>query len=91
MKLYSTNNKTAFVDLKEAVLKGLPDDNGLFMPEHIPSLPQDFIKNIKDYSFPELAYIMAKTFLQGAIPEKDLKLIIDTAINFTPVSSCQSS
>lgn len=82
MKLYSTNNKTAFVDLKEAVLKGLPDDNGLFMPEHIPSLPQDFIKNIKDYSFPELAYMMAKTLLQGAIPEKDLKLIIDNAINF---------
>lgn len=42
MKLYSTKNKNAFVDLKEAVFKGLPDDNGLFMPEHIEALPASF-------------------------------------------------
>ena len=38
MKLYSTKNPTAFVSLKEAVFKGLPDDNGLFMPDFIKKL-----------------------------------------------------
>jgi len=39
MKLYSTNNTEVFFSLKEAVLKGLPDDNGLFIPQTITPLP----------------------------------------------------
>ena len=51
MKLYSTKNHSEFVSLSEAVLKGLPDDNGLFMPESIPALSKKFIQNIENYSF----------------------------------------
>lgn len=88
MKLYSTNNTTAFVDLKKAVLKGLPDDNGLFMPHEIPSLPSEFIENLADYSFKEIAFEVSKTLLQGAIPENDLDEIIDKSITFpAPVIS----
>jgi len=88
MKLYSTKNHTAFVTLKEAVLKGLPDDNGLFMPNEIPKLSKEFIDNLDKYSFQEIAFTVAKTLLQDAIPEKDLKEIINNAINFSaPVVS----
>jgi threonine synthase len=82
MKLYSTKNKASLVSLSKAVLKGLPDDNGLFMPEYIPTLPPEFIENIKDYSFQEIAYIVCSTMFQGAIPEEDLKEIVYEAINF---------
>jgi threonine synthase len=82
MKLYSTKNKNAFVDLKEAVFKGLPDDNGLFMPEHIEPLPASFFENIKDYSLQEIAFNVCRNLFQGYIPEDDLKMIIDNAINF---------
>lgn len=82
MQLYSTKNATAFVSLKEAVMKGLPDDNGLFMPEHIPTLSADFIENLEKYTFPEIAFEVSKTLLQGAIPENDLKKIIDKSITF---------
>ena len=82
MRLYSTKNKTSFVDLKEAVLKGLPDDNGLFMPEHFPKLPQSFIDNLEKYSFQEIAYEVSKCLFQGFIPEKDLKEIIEKSITF---------
>jgi threonine synthase len=82
MKLYSTNNKTEFVTLKEAVLKGLPDDNGLFMPERIPTLPASFFENLEDYSFQEIAFEITKTLLQGAIPEEDIQEIIQNAVNF---------
>ncbi|MBX7261709.1 MAG: hypothetical protein K1X26_08675, partial [Chitinophagales bacterium] len=38
MKLYSTKHVSPDVDLREAVLKGLPPDNGLYMPYEIPKL-----------------------------------------------------
>ena len=82
MQLYSTKNAAAFVSLKEAVMKGLPDDNGLFMPQHIPTLSSDFINNLEKYTFSEIAFEVSKTLLQGAIPENDLKKIIDNSITF---------
>jgi threonine synthase len=82
MRLYSTKNSTEFVDLKTAVFEGLPKDNGLFMPEFIPQLSPDFIKNLKNYSFQSIAFEVAKTLLQGAIPDNDLKNIVESAIDF---------
>ncbi len=82
MKLYSTNSPDQYVSLKKAVLKGLPEDNGLFMPNELPKLPSSFIQHLKDYSFQEIAFQVSKTLLQGAIPENDLEEIINNAINF---------
>ncbi len=82
MRLYSTKNTSSFVSLGEAIMKGLPDDNGLFMPEHFPKLSKDFINNLKDYSFQEIAFEVSKTLFQGAIPENDLRYIIEKSITF---------
>jgi threonine synthase len=82
MQLYSTNNKDQLVSLKEAVFRGLPEDNGLYMPQTIPALEPDFIQNLSKYSFQEIAFRVADTLLQGAIPEQDLQNIIREAINF---------
>jgi threonine synthase len=82
MKLYSTKSPNKFVSLKEALFKGLPDDNGLFMPNKIPTLPQSFIKNIKKHSFQSIAFEVASRMMKGAIPEKDIKTIVETAIDF---------
>ena len=88
MKLYSTNNKEHFTSLKEAVLKGLPEDNGLYMPDEIPVLHQDFINNIESFSFQEIAFTVCKALFNGVISEDDLKEIIYDAINFpAPVVS----
>ena len=82
MKLYSTKNPTAFVSLKEAVFKGLPDDNGLFMPDFIKKLDDDFIKNLKNYSFQSIAFTVTRHLLRGIIPDEDLKILIERAIDF---------
>lgn len=82
MQLYSTNTPGLRVDLKEAIFKGLPDDKGLFMPVEIPRLPGSFIQNLTDHSFPDLSFTVARTLLQGAIPDKDLQSIIERSINF---------
>lgn len=82
MELYSTKNKKALTNLKHAVLKGLPDDNGLFMPVEIPRLPSAFIENLPDYSFQEIAFTICQSLLKGAIPDENLRDIIQNAVNF---------
>ena len=42
MKYYSTNGKAPVADLRKAVVKGLAEDRGLYMPEVINKLPQQF-------------------------------------------------
>lgn len=82
MRLYSTKNKSNFVSLEKAVLKGLPEDNGLYMPEKVPALPSSFLQNLKNHSFQSIGYEVCKALFQEAIPEKDLKEIIKKSITF---------
>ncbi len=90
MKLYSTNNKNNIVELKEAVMKGLPEDNGLYMPTHFPKLPTDFISNLKQYSFQEIAFFITSKLFQSYLPEEKLKEIIYEAVNFpAPIVSLE--
>lgn len=82
MQLYSTNNKDLRVSFKEAVFNSMPRDKGLYMPVEIPQLDPSFIDNIEKYSLPEIAYQIASTLLGEDIPEKDLRRLIDDAVNF---------
>ncbi len=82
MRLYSTKSKQSYVSLEEAVFKGLPDDNGLFMPEAIPLLPDTFLKNLKSQSFQDIGFEVCRHMFQGVIPDSDLRSIIEKAINF---------
>ena len=82
MKLYSTNNPSNYVGFKEALFKGLPEDNGLYMPLELTKLPDDFIKNLAEYSFQDISFRVAYHLLQDSIPEKDLAEIIESAISF---------
>ena len=82
MELYSTNHKVENVSFQEAVFKGLPDDNGLFMPTEIPQLPTSFFETIEEKSFSEIAFEVAKKLIGDEIPANDLKVLIEDAVNF---------
>lgn len=82
MQLYSTNNPALRVSLKEAIFKGLPDDNGLFMPEHIQELGSTFFAALPQMSFQELSFAVASNLIGHSIPSEDLRTIIEKAINF---------
>ena len=82
MKFYSTNKKSEPVSFKDAVLKGIADDGGLFMPEFIPTLPNEFWKNINEYDLTEIGFQVSKLFLKDDISETDLRNIISRSINF---------
>lgn len=82
MKFYSTNRKAPEVNLKDAVLNGLPPDNGLYMPQKITVLPEEFLSNFPYYTFKKIAFEVARTLLQQSIDHDLLKQIIEEAINF---------
>lgn len=82
MHLYSTNNPALRVSLRDAIFQGMPADNGLFMPEHIPTLPNDFFQRLKQLSFTEHAFVIAQTLIGDAIPTADLRGIVERAVNF---------
>lgn len=82
MKLYSTNNHSLSVDFQTAVFNSMPLDKGLYMPVSIPVLDKEFIDNIDQFSLSEIAFKVASALLKGAMPEQDLKSIVEDAINF---------
>ncbi len=81
MKFYSTNNRQTQISFREAVLKGIADDGGLFMPNEIPKLPESFFHNIEKYSFQEIGFEVAKLFIDD-INDDDLRTIINKVISF---------
>ncbi len=82
MKLYSTNNPLTHVSFQEAVFNSMPQDKGLYMPENILPLPDSFFEQLPGYTLPQIAFEVAKHVLSDAIPEAELKVLIEDAINF---------
>ena len=82
MKYYSTNDRKVRISLEQAVLRGLAEDSGLYMPERIPSVSPDFIRNISRYTFGEISLEIARLFFGGDVPEADLVDIVGMAIDF---------
>ncbi len=82
MQLYSTKNKKNLVTLKEAVMKGLPDDNGLFMPKNILPLPDFFFKDLPKMSFVEIAQAVVTHLIGDDIPPTALNQLVEEAFNF---------
>lgn len=82
MQLYSTNKISESVGIEEAIFQGLPADNGLYMPENIPVLPDNFWENSDRLSFAEIALVIAAAFFEDEIPKSDLRGLIEKAIDF---------
>lgn len=82
MNYYSTNHQAPLATLEKAVVKGLAEDKGLYMPESIKPLPQEFFDNIANLSFQEIAYTVADAFFGEDVPAEDLKRIVYDTLSF---------
>ncbi len=82
MICYSTKRQSPEVSFKEALLTGLPPDNGLYMPSHIPKMDGSFFAMMKEMPFQDIAFHVASEFLHDEISDGDLEAIIHDAINF---------
>ena len=79
-----TRDKSVKVDFKTAVINGMnAQTGGLYIPTSFPKLEQSFIDRYPEPSFREVAYTMAKPYVEGEIPDSDLESIIQDAYPFT--------
>jgi len=79
---YISTRKQEETNIKTAILKGLADDGGLFMPEYIPQLDAGFFENLSNLSLQEIGFRVAKEFLGESISDDNLKEIIGEVLNF---------
>lgn len=82
MKYYSTNKTAPIASLEKAVVKGLAEDKGLYMPERIKPLPQEFFDNIDKLSFQEIAYHVADCFFGEDVDSESLRAIVYDTLQF---------
>ena len=86
MFYYSTNHSAARATLRDAVVRGLAEDRGLYMPEVIKQLPASFWSEIADLTFQEVAYRVADAFFGEDVEADALrKIVYDTLAFDTPV------
>ena len=79
-----TRDKSVKTDLKTAVMNGMNEKTGgLYIPTSFPKLPSSFINKTPEPSFRDIAFEMAKPYVDGEIPDKDLQAIISDAYPFT--------
>lgn len=82
MRYYSTNKKSECVSLRDAVVNGLAEDRGLYMPERINKLPEEFFKDLDKMSFQEISYEVAKAFFGDDVETDALKKIVYDTLSF---------
>lgn len=86
MQYYSTNGKAPLATLEEAVVRGLAPDKGLYMPQEIRPLPQEFYDNIENMSFQEMSYKVAHNFFGDDVDAESLReIVFDTLAFETPI------
>lgn len=73
----STRGAKESVTASQAILKGLADDGGLFVPDTIPELPVE-LSALSDMDYKQTAYMVMKEFLSD-YTEEELKSCIDAA------------
>ena len=82
MQYYSTNGKASLASLEKAVVKGLAEDKGLYMPERIKPLSKEFFDNIQDMSLQEIAYQVADCFFGEDVDAESLRRIVYDTLAF---------
>lgn len=76
MRYYSTRNKDNVVSSMEAIIKGIAEDGGLFVPEAFPALPK--LEDIRNLTYKELAKLILGLYFDD-YPEEDLEEAVNGA------------
>lgn len=82
MKFHSTNKTSPSVSFREAVLKSLPEDRGLYFPEEVPELDFLFLETMDYYSISDIGYEVLRHYCNEDIPEEKLREILEDALDF---------
>lgn len=82
MKYISTNHRINETSFKEAVIKGLANDGGLYFPTEIPTLPESFFTSLKDKNLAQLGYELLHYYAEGSIENDCLRKLTKEALDF---------
>ena len=82
MQYYSTNGKAPIADLQKAVVKGLAEDKGLYMPERIEKLPQAVFNDMKNMTFQDIAFNVAANFFGEDVDMDGLQDLVYDTLSF---------
>ena len=82
MNYYSTNRRAAEASLKEAVVRGLAPDRGLYMPGRIERLPESFFREMPGLSFVQIACRVAEAFFGEDVDADALQRIVTDTLSF---------
>jgi len=81
MQFYSTNHASDSVSFRSALMKGMPNDKGLYMPEFIPDL-SNIVSQNAFLSLQEISYLIASKFTSTCFSNNQLQNIIEDSITF---------
>lgn len=82
MLYHSTKSPAHTVGLKEAILRSLPADNGLYMPERLPVFDAAFWQSYRDLPLQEIGSRVAQTFFGEDVPAETLDVMARDAFSF---------
>lgn len=82
MQFYSLNHQSPKVSFKDAVIKGIAPDKGLYFPSSIRAIDNDVFTHIDSFTNEELAFEMIRQFVGEDIPDLELKRIIKDTLCF---------
>ena len=80
-----TRDNSVQVDFKTAVMNGMNQKTGgLYIPTSFPKIDSSLLYKDPAPSFRDIAFNMAKPYVEGEIPDVDLAAIIQDAYPFSP-------
>ena len=82
MRYYSLNHNSKHTSFKNAVIRGLAPDRGLYFPNQIPKLSKKFFEDIEHISVPEMAFQIIKPYVGKEINDKKLLSIVTETLDF---------
>ena len=70
MKFFSTKNRLNQTTFRNAVMRGIADDSGLYMPVQIPQQSISFLQSLKVFTFQELTYHLVQQYIDDISKSK---------------------
>lgn len=84
MQFRSTNSQDPQVSLRDAVLRCLPPDEGLYVPSRVMDLRQLFLGLDEETNFPELVSVVAPAFFKGELDVFSAARVAESAVALEP-------
>ncbi len=82
MHYFSTNRLSPNATFREAVLRGQPEDKGLYFPSEIPTLSSNWLNGFRDLSNAQIAFDVIRPFVGDDIDERQLFDICRETVDF---------